>query len=68
MQQELITTERLILRQMTEGDIDAFLLIFSDPEAMKYFNVVFDRPRMEQWVKSNLEHQTERRSHRRLWP
>lgn len=55
----MIETERLILRQMTEDDTDDLLLIFSDPKAMKYFNVVFDRPRMEKWVAENLDHQKE---------
>ncbi len=59
MTQPVIETKRLILRQMTMDDTDELLLIFSDPEAMKYFNVVFDRPRMEEWVKSNLRHQVE---------
>ena len=44
---------------MTEEDTDQLFLIFSDPEAMKYFNIVFERDRMEKWVKSNLDHQTE---------
>ncbi len=29
---------------MTQADTDEPLLVFSDPEAMKCFNVVFDRP------------------------
>jgi RimJ/RimL family protein N-acetyltransferase len=53
-------TERLILRQMTEEDTDAMLLVFSDPKVMKYFGgVIFDRPRMEKWVAENLEHHQE---------
>jgi RimJ/RimL family protein N-acetyltransferase len=44
---------------MKESDTDAFLRIFSDPEAMKYFGVIFDRARMEKWVKDNLAHQKE---------
>ena len=55
----MIDTKRLTLRLMTEADTGAMLLIFSDPVAMKYFNVIFDRPRMEQWVSENLEHQAE---------
>jgi len=50
-------TERLILRDMSEADTEAFLEIFSDPVAMKYFGVIFDRPRMLKWVQDNLEHQ-----------
>jgi len=53
----IVTTDRLVLRKMTEDDTDELLRIFSDPEAMKHFNVVFDRPRMLKWVNDNLEHQ-----------
>ncbi len=55
--QHIIETKRLYLRLMNIRDVDQLLLIFSDPEAMKYFNVVFDRKRMENWVNDNLDHQ-----------
>ena len=51
-----IETDRLILRQMKFDDVDDLLGIFSDPETMKYFNIVFDRSRMETWLHRNLEH------------
>ena len=53
----MIETKRLILRKMSEGDSEALLKIFSDPVAMRYFGVIFDRPRMDQWVKENLTHE-----------
>ncbi len=53
----MIETERLIIRDMREEDIEDFFEIFSDPVAMKYFGIVFDWPRMEAWVQSNLDHQ-----------
>jgi RimJ/RimL family protein N-acetyltransferase len=53
----MIETERLILRNMTEEVAEAFLDIFSDPVAMRYFGVIFDRPRMDKWVRDSLEHQ-----------
>ena len=59
MSSTLIETERLVIREMSEADTDAFLKIFSDPVAMEYFGVLFDRPRMERWVRSNLDHQRE---------
>lgn len=52
----MLETDRLFLRKMTEEDTDDFLEIFSDPMAMRYFGVIFDRPRMEKWVSDNLEH------------
>jgi len=53
----MIETDRLILRKMREDDAQAFLDIFSDPVAMRYFGVIFDRPRMDKWVQDNLEHE-----------
>lgn len=42
---------------MKEDDAEALLDIFSDPIAMQYFGVIFDRRRMTEWVRSNLHHQ-----------
>ncbi len=53
----MIDTSRLTLRRMREDDAEALFDIFSDPIAMRYFGVVFDRPGMEKWVKDNLEHE-----------
>jgi len=55
----MIQTKRLTLRKMKAEDAEAFLDIFSDPEAMKYFGVIFDRPRMDKWVRDNLDHEKE---------
>nr|MBN2278750.1 GNAT family N-acetyltransferase [candidate division Zixibacteria bacterium] len=57
---DMIETERLILRRMREDDAGAFFEIFSDPIAMRYFGVTFDRPRMDKWVRDNLEHEQQR--------
>lgn len=53
----MIETRRLILRKMKEDDAEALLEIFSDPIAMHYFGVIFDRPRMDKWVQDNLAHE-----------
>jgi RimJ/RimL family protein N-acetyltransferase len=53
----MIETERLILRKMREADAESLFDIFSDPIAMRYFGVVFDRPRMDRWVRDNLDHE-----------
>ncbi len=42
---------------MREDDAEALFDIFSDPIAMRYFGVTFDRPRMDEWVRNNLEHE-----------
>lgn len=56
----MIETERLILRPMTDDDVDALLVIFADPKVMASFNVPpFVRSQMEGWVTRNLEHQNQ---------
>ncbi|MBU1701332.1 MAG: GNAT family N-acetyltransferase [Candidatus Eisenbacteria bacterium] len=53
-----LETSRLFLRPMTADDIDAFLVIFTDPKVMKSFdNILFTREQMTAWVTRNLEHQ-----------
>ena len=54
----MIETKRIILRRMTEDDTDQLLLIFTDPRVMASFDgLLFDRTKMEAWVRRNLEHQ-----------
>jgi ribosomal-protein-alanine N-acetyltransferase len=54
----MLETERLILRKMTSEDLDALLLIFSDPKVMQSFvGILFDRAMMEKWMGRNLNHQ-----------
>lgn len=55
----MIETERLTLRKMTEADAEPLFDIFSDPVAMRFFGVIFDRSRMHRWVQDNLKHQHE---------
>jgi len=43
---------------MRADDVDALLVIFSDPQVMVSFDgVLFDRSQMERWVQRNLNHQ-----------
>jgi RimJ/RimL family protein N-acetyltransferase len=42
---------------MREDDAETLLDIFSDPIAMRHFGVIFDRPRMDKWVRDNLKHE-----------
>jgi [ribosomal protein S5]-alanine N-acetyltransferase len=54
----IIQTERLTLRPMVVEDVDAMLLIFTDPLVMASFGIPpFSRQQMEEWVQRNLEHQ-----------
>lgn len=55
-----IETPRLVLRTMQPLDIDALLLIFTDPKVMASFGAeLFTRAQMERWVRRNLDHQAE---------
>ncbi|KPJ63805.1 hypothetical protein AMJ44_13940 [candidate division WOR-1 bacterium DG_54_3] len=54
----MLETKRLILRKMTLEDTSDLLHIFSDPRVMQSFGgELFDRHRMERWVRRNLAHQ-----------
>ena len=53
-----LETERLILRPMMQTDLDALLLIFTDPKVMAAFqHEPFTREQMQHWLSRNLEHQ-----------
>lgn len=55
-----LETKRLLLRPMTESDLDALLLIFTDPKVMAAFNhPPFTREQMRHWLQRNLDHQEE---------
>ena len=54
----MIETAHLLLRPMRPEDVDDLLGIFTDPKVMASFGVApFDRRRMEEWLRRNLEHQ-----------
>lgn len=50
----IIETPRLLLRQMTHGDVPALLAVFCDVEAMRYYPAAFDEARMQAWVDWNM--------------
>jgi len=55
-----LETKRLVLRPMLETDLDALLLIFTDPNVMAAFNhPLFTREQMQRWLQRNLNHQNE---------
>jgi ribosomal-protein-alanine N-acetyltransferase len=55
-----LETARLILRPMAATDLDALLLIFTDPRVMAAFDSeLFNREQMEHWLQRNLDHQSE---------
>lgn len=53
-----LETKRLILRPMSETDLEALLLIFTDAKVMASFNhPPFTRKQMTRWLQRNLDHQ-----------
>jgi len=57
-QEPILETTRLILRPMKAADIDALLVIFTDPQVMAAFDEEpFNREQMSRWLGRNLDHQ-----------
>ena len=55
-----LETARLQLRPMLATDIDALLLIFTDPLVMASFGGgLFDQAQMADWTQRNLDHQVQ---------
>ncbi len=55
MQNPVLESARLILREITMDDLDNLLRIWGDPEAMRYFPHILDRPAMQEWIIRNLK-------------
>ncbi len=49
-------TERLILREVTEGDFQSWYEILSDPETMRYYPAPFNEAKVHQWIQWNIDH------------
>mgnify|MGYP001182210956 CR=1 FL=1 len=55
-----LETPRLLLRPMRTSDLDALLLIFTDPAVMAAFGIPpLTHEQMSRWVDHNLTHQAE---------
>lgn len=52
----ITTTDRLTIRHVHIGDVDALCQIFGDPEVMRYGDGAQDRPWVETWVQRTLTH------------
>lgn len=50
-----IETERLILREMEEGDFDALYAVLADREIMRHYPCAFDERRVRGWIERNRE-------------
>jgi len=56
----VLETKRLWLRPMQAADLDALLVIFTDPKVITSFDCPpFDREQMSDWLQRNLNHQEE---------
>jgi [ribosomal protein S5]-alanine N-acetyltransferase len=49
----ILETQRLILREFVAEDTDALARVLSDPEAMRYYPMSFDRKAVEEWMARN---------------
>ena len=54
MSTEIITTERLFLREMTEGDFDALYRVLADPAIMRHYPYAFDEARVRGGIDRNI--------------
>lgn len=51
----IIETERLLLRKMTEDDLDALYKVLGDPEIMQHYPYSFDEDRVRAWIRRNMD-------------
>ena len=51
----VIETERLILREMNEGDYDALYAVLADSDIMEHYPYTFDEARVRGWISRNIE-------------
>lgn len=51
----MITTDRLILREMTMEDYDALYAVLADSDIMQHYPYTFDETRVRGWITKNIE-------------
>jgi [ribosomal protein S5]-alanine N-acetyltransferase len=51
----ILQTPRLHLREFTPQDVDALVLVLSDPETMRHYPTPYDRAGVEQWIERNRQ-------------
>ena len=51
----ILTTERLILREMTHDDFDALYKVLADPAIMQHYPYAFDDARVKGWIARNID-------------
>lgn len=50
-----IVTERLVLREMEESDLEALYAVLGDAEIMQHYPSAFDREGVRRWISRNRE-------------
>lgn len=50
-----IETERLVLRELEESDIESLYEVLGDPENMRHYPYTFDEERVRDWISQNRE-------------
>ena len=51
----MIETNRLILREMTENDLDSLFKVLGDMEIMQHYSYTFNEERVRMWIHTNME-------------
>lgn len=51
----ILETERLILRELKETDLDDLYAILSDPETMQFYPAPYDQDGTRQWITRSIE-------------
>ncbi len=50
----ILETPRLLLREMTLGDLDFLAGMLADPEVMRYYPALLDRAGAEEWLRRQI--------------
>ena len=50
----IIRTDRLILREMNEGDFDALYAVLADSDIMQHYPYTFDGQHVRDWIERNM--------------
>jgi [ribosomal protein S5]-alanine N-acetyltransferase len=51
---QILETARIILREFCPDDVDAFSLVLSDAETMRFYPSPYDRAGVEAWITRNM--------------
>ncbi len=51
----ILKTERLFLREMQAGDLEALYAVLSDPAIMQHYPYTFDEKRVRDWIDRNRQ-------------